>query len=204
MAKPLSYPLSAGVFLRGQLRRRHFQKAASNVTVRPSAGFDERFDAFWTALRKKKSNLLLAVRSREVLEWHFKFGLLQNTAWIYIVEDNSGLAAYGVFLRQDSPEAGLTRVRLADFECLEQEKATTFLTAMLRTAIDRCREESIHMLELMGLAPQLEKELERASPHRRPLPNWIYFYKANSPSLAEKLKSPAVWEPSLFDGDSSL
>jgi 5-methylcytosine-specific restriction endonuclease McrA len=29
-------------------------------------------------------------------------------------------------------------------------------------------------------------------------------YKATNSSLAEKLKNTAVWEPSLFDGDSSL
>ena len=204
MAKALSYPLSAGLLLRDQFTRSQFRRNGNNVTVRPCASFDERFGAFWLALRKKKSNLLLAVRSREVLEWHFKFALLQNAAWIYIVEDNSGLAAYAVFLRQDNPEAGLTRVRLADFQCLEQEKAPVLLTAMLQAAVDRCRRESIHMLELIGLTPQMEKELERTSPHRRALPNWIYFYKANHPALAERLKNSDVWEPSLFDGDSSL
>jgi len=204
MAKPLSYPLSAGLFLRDQFRKSRFQENGTAVVVLPCAGFDDHFDAFWATLRKKKSNLLLAVRSREVLEWHFKFPLLQNVAWIYIVEGNSGLAAYSVFLRQDNPETGLTRIRLADFQCLEQERAPALLTAMLQVAIGRCRQESIHMLELIGLAPALERKLERASPHRRPLPNWIYFYKANDPSLAERLKSAAVWEPSLFDGDSSL
>lgn len=204
MAKPLSYPLSAGLFLRDQLRGSRFERNGSNITVLPCAGFDDRFEAFWAALRKKKSNLLLAVRSLEVLEWHFKFALLQNAAWIYIVEGNSGLAAYSVFLRQDNPEAGLTRVRLVDFQCLEQERAAELLTAMLRVAMDRCRQESIHMLELIGLGPALERKLELASPHRRSLPNWIYFYKANDPSLAERLKIPALWEPSLFDGDSSL
>jgi len=204
MAKPLSYPVSTGLFLRDQLRRRRFQGNGNAVEVLLCAGFDDRFDAFWAALRKKKSNLLLAVRSREVLEWHFKFPLLQNAAWIYLVEGNAGLAAYAVFLRQDNPEAGLTRVRLADFQCLEQESALDVLMPMLQTAIDRCRQECIHMLELIGFAPALERKLERASPHRRPLPNWVYYYKANDPALAERLKNPAVWEPSLFDGDSSL
>jgi hypothetical protein len=204
MAKPLSYPLSAGLFLRDQLKRNRFYRNGAAISVLPCAGFDDRFDAFWAALRKKKSNLLLAIRSREVLEWHFKLALQQNAAWIYRVESNPGLTAYAVFLRQDNPETGLTRVRLADFQCLEQESAPDVLAAMLQAAMDRCRKESIHMLELIGLAPALERKLEHASPHRRALPNWIYFYKASSPALAEKLKSAAVWEPSLFDGDSSL
>jgi hypothetical protein len=120
------------------------------------------------------------------------------------VEGSSGLAAYAVFLRQDQPELGLTRVRLADFKYLEEETGPAQLTAMLQTAIDRCRRDCIHMLEIIGLAPSLERETERLSPYRRDLPSWLYFYKANDSDLAEKLKNAAVWEPSLFDGDSSL
>jgi hypothetical protein len=204
MAKPLSYPLSASILLRDRLRGRRFQENEKQVTVRSAASFDDRFDVFWEALRRKKCNLLLGVRSREVLKWHFRFALLQNTAWIYVVEGNSGLLAEAVFLRQDSPEIGLTRVRLGDFQCLDQEKAPALLTAMLQVAVDRCREESIHMLELIGLSPQLEKQVERSNPRHRPLLNWMYCYKATDPMLAAKLKNPAVWEPSLFDGDSSL
>lgn len=204
MAKPLSYPLSVGAFLRDRVKRDRLQENGTEVTVLPCASFDGRFEAFWAALRKQKYNLLLAVRSREVLEWHFKFALQQNEAWIYSVEGRSGLAAYAVFLRHDYPEIGLTRMRLADFQCLEQDRATDLLTAMLQAARDRCRRESIHMFELVGLVPALERKLERASPHRRQLPNWLYCYKANNPMLAERLKDADVWEPSLFDGDSSL
>jgi hypothetical protein len=204
LAKPLSYPLSLAVFLRDQAQRRRFQGNRSAITVVPCPSFDDRFEAFWASLRKKKSDLLLAVRSREALDWHFKFALQQNGAWIYIVEGNSGLAAYSVFLRQDSLATGLTRVRLADFQCLEREREPDLLTAMLQAALDRCRRESIHMLELIGLAPALERNLERLSPHRRQLPTWMSYYKPNNASLAGSLKNAAVWEFSLFDGDSSL
>jgi len=60
------------------------------------------------------------------------------------------------------------------------------------------------MLELIGVPPPLGKKLERLSPHRRRLPTWMSYYKPNNPSLAETLKNAAVWETSLFDGDSSL
>ncbi|MFY9908195.1 MAG: hypothetical protein WCF22_12805 [Candidatus Sulfotelmatobacter sp.] len=204
MAKTLSYPLSFGLFLCDQFKRSRIQGNSNTVKVAPCASFDDRFDAFWATQRMNKYNSLLAVRTREVLEWHFKFALLQNAAWIYIVESNSGLAAYSVFLRHDYPEIGLTRLRLADFQCREQKSAPALLAAMLEVAMDRCRQECIHMFEVIGLAPELEKELEHASPHRRVMPNWLYFYKANNPSLAERLTNAAVWEPSLFDGDSSL
>ena len=203
-AKSVSYPLSAGLFLRDLSTRRLFAKNGSRIGVTACASFDDRFDAFWEALKQKKFNLLLALRSREALDWHFKFALQQNAAWIYIVESSSGLSAYSVFVRQDSPRAGLTRVRLADFQCLDESVAPSVLMAMLQAAIDRCRQESVHMLELIGLTPPLEREVERVCPHRRQLPNWMYFYKANQRSLAERLKSSSVWEPSLLDGDSSL
>jgi len=204
MAKPLSYPFSAGVFFRDQFGKKRLTKNGNRTRVIPCARFDDRFDAFWEALKKKKSQLLLAVRTREVLEWHFTSALLRNAAWIYTVEGDSGLLAYAVFVRQDNPDSGLTRVRLADFQCLEEGSASAFFTAMLRAASDRCRQESIHMLELIGLSPALETEAEGLYPHRRQLPNWMYFYRVNQPSLGERLKSATAWEPSLFDGDSSL
>jgi hypothetical protein len=138
------------------------------------------------------------------LAWHFKFALLNDTAWIYAVEGEAGLAAYSVFLRHDYEEIGLTRMRLVDFQCLDREKAPEFLAVLYGAAMERCRKESIHMFEVVGLAPELEKTLERASPHHRALSAWLYFYKTNNTSVAERLKDPTVWEPWLFDGDSSL
>jgi hypothetical protein len=205
MAKMASYPLSVGVRIRDQLRgsRIHRSRSAAPVAV-PCPSFDERFDSFWAALKTKKSNILLAVRSREVLEWHFKFALQQNWAWIYTVPSDSGLAAYAIFRRHDYDQIGLTRMRLVDFQCLDQERAADVLEALLQAAMERCQRQCIHMLEVVGLPPTLEKRLEAASPHRRSLSSWLYYYRTSNSSLAEKLKSANVWEPSLFDGDSSL
>jgi hypothetical protein len=202
MAKPLSFPLSTGVLL-GDLIRRSLLKGKA-IAVQSCPSFDGRFEAFWSALRKKKSGMLLAVRSPEVLQWHFKFALLDREAWIYAIENSSGLLAYSVFMRHDYRRIGLTRMRLADFQCLQDEQAPDLLVAMLHAAMLRCREESIHMLEVVGLPENLEKRLEHSSPHRRSLSQWLYFYKANNVSLAGKLKNPELWEPSLYDGDSTL
>ena len=204
MARSLSYPLGLAGFLRDRFAASGFRSKRNELEVLSCAGFDDRFDLFWQVQKKKKSNLLLAVRTREVLEWHFKFALLQNAAWIYTAGEGPGLSAYVVFLRQDNPETGLTRVRLADFQCLDDGASPEVLKAMLHAAFDRCREESVHMLELIGLSTALEAAVAHTRPHHRQLPNWMYYYKANDRILAEKLKSTAVWQPSLFDGDSSL
>lgn len=201
--KVLSYPLSAGLFLRDRIRRGGLHAPTQNK-VNFCASFDERFDTFWAALRKLKRHLLLAVRSRETLDWHFRTALLEKNAWIYTTERNSDLSAYAVFLRNDYKNIGLTRMRLVDFQCLEQERAPVLLLAMLEAAAERCRQESIDMLEIIGLTPALESNVEQARPHQRSLSTWLYCYKANNPVLGKSLSDAAVWEPWLFDGDSSL
>lgn len=203
-ARALSYPTAFGMSLRDYLRGSRFRNRTRDVAVVSCSDFDHRFDAFWSALRQAKSGILLAVRNREVLKWHFKFALLRNEAWIYTVEDQGRLVAYGVFLRQDRSLVGLKRVCLADFQCLDPEKSSSILVAMLREAYDRCRRESVHMLELVGVTPFLETATSSASPHQRQLPAWMYYYKANDRALSEKLQNAALWEPSIFDGDSSL
>jgi len=203
LAQPLSYPLSAGLYLRDQIKESHVPKD-NGIPVVPAAYFDDRFQSFWEQLREKKSKILIADRSQEALDWHFKFALQQNRAWIYTVEGKSGLIAYAVFLRYDFPQVRLTRMRLADFQCTTPENSLNILTGMLATATNRCRKESIHMFELVGVTPALEKGLQSASPHSRALGSWLSYYKANNTSLAGMLNGPGVWEPSLFDGDSSL
>ena len=203
MAEPLSYPLSAGLSLSDWIKKSHLPKDNA-IPVRPAACFDDRFQPFWEQLCARKSKILIADRSQESLDWHFKFALQQNRAWIYTVEGKSGLIAYAVFLRHDFPQVGLTRMRLADFQCIAPENSLNILTSMLATATDRCRKESIHMFELVGVTPALVKGLRSAGPHARSLGSWLSYYKANNASLVGALKSAEVWEPSLFDGDSSL
>jgi len=203
LTQPLSYPLSAGLYLRDQIKESYLP-LDNGIPVVPALCFDDRFQSFWEQLRAQKPKILIADRSQEALDWHFKFALQQNRAWIYTVEDKSGLIAYAVFLRHDFPQVGLTRMRLADFQCIVPENSQNILSAMLATATHRCRKQSIHMFELVGVTPSLERVLQSASPHSRPLGSWLSYYKVNNSALAGVLKNAEVWEPSLFDGDSSL
>ena len=79
-------------------------------------GLDDRFDSFWEAFRKENAQLLLAVRTREVLEWHFKYARLKDRLWVYTIPGDAGLVAYSIFCRQDNPKFGLKRMRLIDFQ----------------------------------------------------------------------------------------
>jgi hypothetical protein len=203
-AKSFSYPVSLGLSFRDRVRGSGLQREAGDPAVVSVDDFNDCFDAFWAELRKKKTGVLLAARDRETLAWHFKFALCRKEAWVYKFHDRGRMIGYAIFLRQERPQVGLNRVCLVDFQCLEDEKCGRLFMSAVCSAFERCRDESIHMLELIGLPPALEASAELAAPHRRKLDNWMYFYKTNNAALAATLENPRVWEPSLFDGDSSL
>jgi hypothetical protein len=201
-AKFLSYPLSVPLFIRDRFTRRPFEKNGRQIDVQCCSGFDERFDTFWEDLKRSRSHVLLATRTREILDWHFKYKLLRNKVWIFCVADGPRLVAYSIFYRKDIAKFGLRRVRFADFQTLLNDNS--LLLPMLSCALDRCRCSGIHVLEIMGLCPEKTQVVARLAPYQRKLPFWLSFYKTNNPRLAESLKDPKIWDPSCFDGDYSL
>ena len=164
--------------------------------------FDERFDAFWQELSERYPERLLANRSRAVMDWHFHHFLAKDWVWIVTFSQGPKLTAYGIFLRQDNPAHGLTRIRLVDFQSLENKNE--LLKPLLGAAMERCRKEGIHMLEASGFAPEKQGVIDSLGPKTRTLDAWRYFYKAAKPGLAEQLKNPALWDPTCLDGDASL
>jgi hypothetical protein len=200
LAKPLSYPFSAAAFLTDRLTTKGLR--SGDVEVKSVAAFDDRFDDFWTDLKRMNPHVLLAVRTREVLEWRFKYALLENRLWIATVVDNTRLAAYAIFDRLDSSAFGLTRMRLVDFQSLEG--STALLEPLLCWALRKCRGEGIHVLEIVGRWLENGEFIETVAPHRRKLDAWRFVYRANNPSLATTLRDPRAWAPSLFDGDAAL
>jgi hypothetical protein len=81
---------------------------------------------------------------------------------------------------------------------------TQLLRPMLAWALRKCRNEGIHMMEAYGFRPDKQSVIDSLAPYRRRLPSWFYFYKTWDKNLGEQLKDPEVWDPSHFDGDSSL
>jgi hypothetical protein len=200
-AKALSYALSAGLFVRDTLARRQLHHHGT-VEVQDCTDVNGRFDIFWEALRKMKSHVLMGVRTREALEWHFGHALRQNMAWIATIGEGSGLTAYAIFRRHDNPRFGLRRMRLVDFQTLDGN--TTLLVPMLSWAVERCRREGIDMVECIGFRTNKSNVISKIAPYKRKLPSWLYFYKTRDKNLAERLSDPNAWDPSQFDGDASL
>jgi hypothetical protein len=202
LPRVLSYPASAVLKLRDKLVNADSWTRRSRREIGTCSSFDERFDLFWEDLKCAYPERLLATRSREVLQWHFKYALEQKRAWIVTADNGSGLLAYAIFCRQDNPEHALTRVRLVDFQALTGDMEV--LVAMLASGLIQCQKEGIHMLEAFGFRPEKQSVIDRLAPHRRQFPNWWYFYKTVNKALGPELQNPAVWDPSHFDGDATL
>ena len=199
-SKPLSYPLSAAAFLKDRLAKTSLNER--DVEVKPCTDFDDRFDSFWEDVKRNNRHLLLAVRRREVLEWHFKHALLGNRLWIVTAVDGHRLMAYALFEKSVHPRSGFKQVKLVDYQSLED--GASMLEPLLSWTLRRCRSEGVHMLEHTGRWMEKGQFIETAAPYRRKLSTWSYFYYVNNPELRGLLNSKQVWTPSLFDSDATL
>ncbi len=56
----------------------------------------------------------------------------------------------------------------------------------------------------MGPGVPKMHSFDHYAPHHRSLPNWKFFYKAADPTIDAELASPALWDPSNYDGDASF
>jgi hypothetical protein len=199
LAKPLGWLLAAPASLKDRLRTPPLREG--DVEVRACTEFDERFDEFWTQSRARQAHRLLAVRTRETLQWHYHHARLEGRLWTAAVVDRGDLVAYATFVRDERPVWG-TRVRLADFQSLDG--SPDLLPALLSWGLRRSRAEGIYELEVVGRWLGDGEALETAAPHPRQLPTWKFVYRANTPTLMARLRNPEAWAPSLYDGDASL
>jgi len=202
LAALLSHPAAAVLYCRDKLRRPRLSVNNAAHDIEMSAGFDSRFDIFWEQLCRQNAGSLLAVRTRETLEWHFRSPLSRKTAWVVTIGRNGRLIAYAIVDRHDNVALGLRRITVLDFQAV-----STFaevLHSLVSWLLIKSRREGIHVLEVSGGWLDLSSRSRVCAPYRRTLPSWTYYYKAASASLSEALRKPAAWAPSPFDGDASL
>lgn len=202
LTKLSGYLLSPLPFLRDLLSGQSRRAAPSGVELQVCLRIDDRFDTFWNVLAKQGPHILRAVRTKEVLEWHFGPALSRGRAWILSAVKNSLIVSYAIFCRYDSAKVGLKRMRVVDFQALAGYEF--LIRDVMSWALERCRNDGIHMLESIGFRADKQTIMAEFSPYERMLPSWLYFYHANQRCLAEKLSNVSVWDPSQFDGDASL
>ena len=182
--------------LRAALRK------TARYDVAMCTAFDERFDEFWQALSAHNHDRLLAIRSRDVLEWHFRYPLARGTAWVSTVTADDRLLAYAVFCRKDVGGIDLRRVRLVDYQSRDGDM--TPLLSILADVIERCRQDGTAVLESIGWRLDPGDVMDRLAPYRRTMPSWQYFYTVTDPALAVTLRERTVWNPSQYDGDACI
>jgi hypothetical protein len=197
----LCHPVGVALRIK-DLFRSGLPKSAATGTIECIHAFDARFDAFWENVVRSNSGKLLCQRDSRTLTWHFAGPMRAGQLWIFTASSQNLLRAYGIFKRQDHPQSGLTRMRLVDYQTLDPDQ--DYLPALLDAAIARCKTEGIHTLEHVGGALPKMTTFDQNAPYRRKLPAWPYYYHAADPALNVKLRDPAVWDPSTFDGDASL
>jgi hypothetical protein len=199
LARVASYPVGMGLAAMALMKSGFPQNVS--VPMETADDFDQRFDAFWQEL-KQKSAVLMSVRDRTTLRWHFGRSLRANGLWIHTYEKNGRLLAYAIFQRHDKADVGLTRARLVDFQSLDEDPR--ILESVIIAGLRRAKSEGVQMVEVVGFSGALRKQLERLAPFRRKLPSQLFYYKAMSKELKAQLDNPQAWMPTSYDGDSSL
>ena len=194
LAQVLSFPL--GILLSFKC-----PSPKLDPSITEEINFGPQFDAFWDELTRQ-SKQILCHRGQRWLEWHFKDALAKNQLSIFTQTDEHRLKSYGLFLRHYSPALGMTRLRLVDYQSLTDDHAS--LGPMIDLALHKCREQGIPMLESIGIGPKKRAVVESKNPLRRRLPSWTFFFKSKNPSLMTELADPALWDPTIYDGDASL
>jgi len=197
LASPLAAALYARDTLSGCLTNGDF-----DCEIEPCSGFDSRFDDFWESLQRENVNRLLAMRTRETLEWHFRCSLKKARTWIVAVSKAGRLVAYAIFDRQDHTTLPLKRLRFVDFQARRGFEPT--LRQVLEWMLRHCRETGIHVAENVGCWLERLPVPGFSVPYQRKMKSWMFYYRASEPELSHCLQDPTVWAPSSFDGDASL
>ena len=171
--------------------------------LRWCADFDKRFERFWQELEEQSSRRMLAVRSTQTLQWHFKYALQENRLAILSASDGGGrMIAYAVFERRPVPSLGAERALLIDFQTLVAD--CDLVAAMISFAVERYREEGVPIMENVGCWLEARQPLTHRPLFRRVLGSWSYLYYSKNQELARTLRDPEPWYPTQFDADASL
>jgi len=164
--------------------------------------FDVSFEGFFPELRARRPGILWFDRSRETLQWHFRFGLADGRVRVLTASQSGKLAGYAVVRVRASHYAGMPVADIPDLQLLEPDPP--LCRAILACALRFCRAHGIALLDNAGCWLEGANYLNRTAPYHRSIASWVYLYKAINPRLAGALGDPNRWLPTRFEGDASL
>ncbi len=162
----------------------------------------EEFDGLWQRKLAATPERLLAARDAETLKWYF--GLSQNAGntRILCARRDGNLDGYAVLVREDAPDIGLKRLKIADLFVAGDAAETA--NALLAAAYEYGLAKRCHVLELIGLAEPLRGIALGHKPYSRPMATFPFFFKALRPDLQAPLETGNGWSVTAYDGDTAL
>ncbi|NMO92803.1 hypothetical protein [Actinomycetospora sp. TBRC 11914] len=201
LAGALAVPGAAGLAVKEGFTSRKLAPAPEGFEVVKGRGFDDRFDAFWEELRAQQPDVLLAVRDRATLEWHYGIPLRAGRLWVYTAEQGGRIRAFCV-VREYTRPSGMRSMKIVDFQSVEP--SVDLLPGLARAAAARCAGARIGMLEHNGCDIPKMAGFDEVAPYRITKAAWSFYYRTTDPDLADTLAHPDVWDPSEYDGDASF
>lgn len=175
--------------------------ADASVTIDEARGFDAAFDAFWDELRRSRPGVLLGVRNRRTLAWHFAAAQAADRIRVFTATRNRRLRAYAIVVLDRLP-LGIERARLVDYQTLDGDRDP--LPALIDAIRRRCARDGTAVLEHHGCGLPKFRAFDDRAPHHRTIDCWPHYYQTTDRRLATALEDPAVWDPSLYDGDATF
>jgi len=197
----LALPAAVALQIRGALQLRSFPSAPASVTIASATAFHHRFDAFWAEQVRQNPDKLLSARDARTLAWHYSAAMRHGHVWILTASRHGLLRAFCVLKRTDL-KLPMRRMRLVDFQTLDPRE--NLLPGLLRFAQRRAIADGFDVIEHLGCGLPKMRDFEVFAPYRRSLPCKPYYYRAANTDLATQLARPEAWDPSTYDGDSSL
>lgn len=197
--------LAPAVRLEGALRRRRPRRSREHydMTVLEPDAVGPEFDEYWQRILLQHPRRLLASRSATSLRWHFgNRAATARRARFVCARKGGRLMGYAVLTREDSPDLGFRRIRIADLVADSENEGV--IDSLLLEAFRFALADGGHILELIGFPPRVRARAAAGHAYGRRLPSWQFWYKAIAPGLRESLQQDAAWYVSSYDGDASL
>ncbi len=227
--KILFWVLNASAFLRAGLRKKGYGGLTANffgilgavalnarmrlggqrpfsiingITIKTINDIDLSFDQLWLKKIKELPDQFLSCRNAETLRWYFKLSSSSAQTRIICHKTKSELNGYAVVVREDVPNIGLKRLKIADIFVSKNDPA--IIDALLTAAYEYGLAKRCDVLEIIGLDKTLRSQVLKHKPFSRSMVVFPFYYKALRQDLQKPLNSENSWSATAYDGDTAL
>jgi hypothetical protein len=184
--------------LRRRPRRFH---SAFEVRAMKVRDVGTEFDFLWQSARERRTELM-AVRSAEMLRWHYADPSGVREPALIACYRKGTLVGYAVVRRDDVVRMALPRLRLVDIFLAEDLPRAIDL--LIWGVYEEAQRRGVALLELNLLPGIVRQRLTGIPRFVRKQEQGSTYLKAATRELAESLGDPPAWWLTRYDGDASL